>query len=540
MKLLVAAAAACAMLSANPAMSLSISEGQTTTPPKLDREFRGVWVATVSNIDWPTSRTQSTEAQKKDLVKILDQCVKDNLNAVVLQVRPACDAIYKSDLEPWSEYLTGKQGKAPEPFYDPLEFAVEEAHKRGLEMHVWFNPYRALHPSAKSPVADNHISKTQPEIVKQYGKHLWMDPTDQRTIDHTIAVIKDVIKRYDIDGIHVDDYFYPYEELDKNKKPISFPDDQNWEKYKAAGGTMKRDDWRRYWVDKFVQSMYKAAKETKATVKVGISPFGIWKPGYPAQIKGFSQYDKLYADAKLWLNKGWVDYWTPQLYWNVSNPDQSFPVLLKWWTEENTKQRHIWPGQYTSRISTRESTEPLENRWSAKEISNQIKWMRLTPGASGTVHFSMAAFMKNVGKINEELTTPTGVYHEPAVVPASPWLDSRKPRKPLITATPKPDAKAIVLEWKPAEGDKDIRFWAVQVNKGGKWTTKVVGPDETRLIVSTVDETTPTQAVAISALNRAQNQGPVATIVFKSDKDEPAKSEKPVTRRARRPTTDQQ
>ncbi len=190
---------------------------QGDTVPAVSREFRGVWVATVENIDWPTKRGLSTEKQKAELVAIMDKAAQLHLNAIVFQVRPTCDALYDSQLEPWSEYITGTQGKAPDPYYDPLTFAIDEAHKRGMELHAWINPYRAKHPSSKS-TAPNHISKTQPAIVRKYGTHLWLDPGEPDTQEWSRNVIMDIVKRYDVDGIHVDDYFYPYRENDKNKK----------------------------------------------------------------------------------------------------------------------------------------------------------------------------------------------------------------------------------------------------------------------------------------------------------------------------------
>ncbi len=219
-------------------------EPATILPPKPMREFRGVWVATVNNIDWPSKRGLSTAEQKAELLAILDRAAQLKLNAIIFQVRPACDAMYASKIEPWSEYLTGTMGKAPEPFYDPLEFAIEEAHKRGLELHAWFNPFRALHPSAKSPIATNHVSKTKSDLVRRYGKHLWLDPGERDVQDYTLSVVLDVMKRYDVDGIHFDDYFYPYKEKNGGGAEMDFPDDASWKKYGARSG-LSRDDWRR-------------------------------------------------------------------------------------------------------------------------------------------------------------------------------------------------------------------------------------------------------------------------------------------------------
>lgn len=464
------ASAAFAVVSAGTLIAApGANEAATTDIPKIQREFRGVWVATVANIDWPSTRGLSAEEQKKELIAILDKAVELNLNAIVLQVRPACDALYESKLEPWSPFLTGVMGKAPEPYYDPLQFAVEECHKRGLELHAWFNPYRALHPSYKGEIPPNHISKTHPEVVKKYGQYLWLDPGAKVVQDQSLAVMLDVVRRYDVDGVHMDDYFYPYPEKDKKTdQEIPFPDEETYAAYKKAGGTMSLQDWRRDNVNKFVKRLYDGVKKEKPWVKVGLSPFGIWKPGYPPQIKGFNQYEKLYADARLWFQKGWVDYFTPQLYWRIAAPDQSYVLLLKWWWEQNLSKRHLWPGLYTSRVG-----EKGKNAWQPDEIINQIKWSRILTENPGQVHFSMAAFMSNRLQINEELTTSGAVYAQPALVPALPWLDDVPPAAPKVRVEPAASGEAlkVVVEHpKP----KDVRVWTLRAKRGTKWEVKVL------------------------------------------------------------------
>jgi len=255
--------------------------------------------------------------QKAELLAILDRAAQLRLNAIIFQVRPACDALYASPIEPWSEYLTGAMGKAPQPFYDPLTFAVEEAHKRGLELHAWFNPYRAAHPSAKSPIASNHISKTKPSLVRRYGKHLWLDPGEKEVQDYSLSVVMDVVRRYDVDGVHFDDYFYPYKESEGG-----FPDDASWKRF-GAGGKLSRDDWRRENVNTFIRRVYETIKAAKPWVKFGVSPFGIWRPGNPSSVQGLDAYQELYADSRKWLQNAWVDYFTPQLYWRIIAPRQS-------------------------------------------------------------------------------------------------------------------------------------------------------------------------------------------------------------------------
>ena len=308
--------------------------------PEVAREFRGVWVASVANIDWPSKRTLTTAEQQAELIALLDQAAALKLNAVLFQVRPAADALYQSSIEPWSEYLTGAQGRAPVPFWDPLAFAVREAHARNLELHAWFNPYRARHTDAKSPLSRSHIAKTNPSLVKKYGGYLWMDPGERVVRERTIRVVLDVVKRYDIDGVHIDDYFYPYPETTRRGRPIPFPDDVSWKRYRNGGGKLTRADWRRQNVDQLVEALHDGIHKVKPWVRFGVSPFGIWRPGYPAQVRGFDAYEQIYADARKWLREGWLDYFTPQLYWPTTKAAQSYPVLLQWWAEENAQGKH--------------------------------------------------------------------------------------------------------------------------------------------------------------------------------------------------------
>ncbi len=478
-------------------------------PPTPTREFRGVWIATVANIDWPSKPGLSTEEQKAELIAQLDQAVKLKLNAVIFQVRPTCDALYASPYEPWSEYLTGQMGKAPEPNYDPLAFAVEEAHKRGLELHAWFNPYRAYHANATSAISPNHISKTHPELVKQYGKYLWLDPGEKAAQDYSVKVIMDVVSRYDIDGVHIDDYFYPYPERDKKNQIIDFPDEPSWQKYLRSGGTKSRSDWRRENIDTFVQRLYQNIKTQKSWVKVGISPFGIWQPGYPKQTTlnnrtTFNAYDRLYADSRKWLVEGWLDYLSPQLYWKIEQTQLSYPVLLNWWVEQNTKNRHIWSGIYTSRVGNSSTA------WQPNEILSQIKLTRGFAKADGNVHFSMKPLMQNRGGISEKLAKE--VYTNPALIPASPWLNNTLPGKPDISIYKNTTSGAIQLNWKPTAQEK-VSLWVVQTKTGSQWTTKILPARQTSFLLTN----TQIQTVAVSAVTRYGTQGASTVVEVKQN-----------------------
>ncbi|HKG95317.1 MAG TPA: family 10 glycosylhydrolase, partial [Gemmatimonadaceae bacterium] len=386
-------------------------------PPPARRELRAIWVATVSNIDWPSRAGLPVEQQKAELVALMDRAAALRLNAVIFQVRPAADALYESKLEPWSEYLTGEMGRAPEPFYDPLRFAVEEAHARGLELHAWFNPYRARIGEARrdAPIAASHISRAHPELVRSYGRSLWMDPGERAVQDHSLRVVLDVVRRYDVDGVHIDDYFYPYRERDSaTRELLDFPDSASYARYRRAGGTLARDDWRRRNVDEFVRRMNAAVHAAKPWVKVGVSPFGIYRPGQPARVVGLDPYVELYADSRKWFANGWLDYLSPQLYWPVAAPGQSYPALLRWWSQQNVRRRHLWPGLFTSRVNP---ASREERRWTPHEVTEQILRTRAEPGATGHVHFSAKALMQNYAGLADSLAAD--LYAEPALVPAS-------------------------------------------------------------------------------------------------------------------------
>ena len=320
------------------------SNESVSSIPNAAKEFRAAWVATVANINWPSKPGLTTEQQQQEAITLLDFLKAHNFNAVIFQVRPQGDALYQSSLEPWSYFLSGVQGKAPEPFYDPLSFWVNAAHERGLELHVWLNPYRAHHVSG-GEVSDSSVVKKMPNlVVKLKEGYWWFDPSLKGTQDHGVAVVMDIVKRYDIDGVHFDDYFYPYPSYNANE---DFPDTTSWKQYIAGGGKLSRGDWRRESVNTFIQRLYKEIKAEKKHVKFGLSPFGTWRPGHPEGVVGFDQYDQLYADAKLWLNKGWIDYFSPQLYWPINRIPLSFPVLLGWMANEARPYKQHVPVRIT-------------------------------------------------------------------------------------------------------------------------------------------------------------------------------------------------
>jgi uncharacterized lipoprotein YddW (UPF0748 family) len=468
----------------------------TEALPAVPREFRGVWVATVDNIDWPSRPGLPADSVRAEMLAILNRAADLNLNAIILQVRPAGDALYESDLEPWSEYLTGQAGRAPdEPGFDPLSFAVQEAHRRGLELHAWFNPYRARHPSAETEYTADHIARAHPELVRRYGSHLWMDPGEPAVRAHTLAVVLDVVRRYDIDGVHLDDYFYPYPETDTaTKQPIDFPDEPSWQRYRQGGGNLPRSDWRRENVNRLIRELYEGIHREKPWVKFGISPFGIWRPGYPAgQGTRFDQHEQLYADARKWIREGWVDYYTPQLYWAISRPDLSYPVLLRWWVEQNVHDRHMWPGNFTSRV-------PRE--WRAEEVTDQIWVTRGMPGATGNVHFSMKAFMQNPDSLNERLLR--GPYRTDALVPATPWLGRTALPAPRVTFEPGMQGGFSVRMVPAGEAP---RWWIVRTRRGGTWSVNVIPGITDVHAENAIAGDPPVDLVVVTPVDRLGNEG---------------------------------
>ncbi|MDN3919457.1 glycoside hydrolase family 10 protein [Roseateles violae] len=464
--------------------------------PAAPREFRAAWVATVANIDWPSKKGLSTAEQQAEMHAMLDRAVELKLNAIIFQVRTSADALYDSKLEPWSEYLSGSQGQAPEPFYDPLALWIAEAHKRGLELHAWFNPFRARQSGARSALAATHLGKTRPDWVKSYGDQLWLDPGEPGAAEHSLAVFKDVLQRYDVDGIHIDDYFYPYAVNDPaTKQEIDFPDEPSWQRYLKSGGTLGRADWRRQNVDTLIVRIYKMVAATKPQVRFGISPFGIGKPALrPAGIAGFSQYDKLYADVERWLAEGWLDYLVPQLYWPRAQQAQAFGPLLDYWHGQNARARHVWPGLYTSRITDKPESWPVD------EITGQIALQRQRAPANGTgaghVHFSMIALQQNRRGLVDALKA--GTYTDAALVPATPWLAAAGSVPP---AAPQPGlARQSNGQWQLSLAAGSGQRCACWLRYGERWEFRA--GSELLLSAQGLD------AIVVSAIDRLGIEGP--------------------------------
>ena len=494
----------------------------TEQPPPAPREFRAAWVATVANIDWPSRRGLSTAAQQAEVHALLDRAASLRLNAIILQVRPCADAIYPSELEPWSEYLSGVQGQAPVPFYDPLAFWISEAHARGMELHAWFNPFRARQGDSRSAAAALHVSQSRPQWVRSYGNQLWMDPGEPAAAAHSVAVMLDVLARYDVDGIHMDDYFYPYPvaQGDDPKSEVDFPDQSTWQRYLDSGGGLARDDWRRSNVDALVQNLNTRIHQIKPWVRFGVSPFGIGRPELrPAGIQGFSQYHKLYADVERWLQAGWLDYLVPQLYWPIDQKEQAFVPLLDYWHRQNTQGRHVWAGLFTSRVlaAAASSAAAQKASWLPQEIARQINAVRTHAPGSGHVHFSMVALLQNRQGLADLLQA--GTYTAAALVPASPWLESDTPLAPSATVKHlMGDHGPLRITVAPDAPGKAAVCWVVWLRYGQHWSFLISRTSEFNvpshretLDVGDVE----LSSVVISAVDRVGNESPRVALNLK-------------------------
>ncbi len=444
--------------------------------PEPAREFRAAWVATVFNLDWPSRAGLPAAQQKAELLAILNKAAQLRLNAIILQVRPTADAVYASRLEPWSGWFSGS---GVNPGYDPLSFAIAEGHRRGIEIHAWFNPFRTT-VSGKS-VGRGHISLKRPELIKRAGSTTMLNPSSAEAREHVLRVIMDVVQRYDIDGVHLDDYFYPY------------PPNHN-----IADG--RRPAQRREAVDSFVQQLYTRVKAAKPWVRVGISPFGIWQPGYPASVKaGVNAYEQLACDARKWLAKGWVDYLAPQLYWRCKG-EQSFPELMQWWSAINP-QRPVWPGIASVRINSRE--DPGRP---ASEIGRQIDYSRtLARQSAGQLYWSWSSLGNNRGGVQRELAAR---YTGCAVPPAMPWCGRTHPGRPTLRV--QENERVCTLSWQPA--DTSARKWIVQAQVNNRWRTLCILPGSQLKVSLPGSYVGNADRLAVRAISACGNSGEAAVL----------------------------
>lgn len=379
--------------------------------PAPKRELRGVWIASVLNIDYPSIPTTSDYVLREEWIKLIDKHKSMGINALYVQIRPASDAVYQSDIEPWSRFLTGQSGVAPMNNFDPLPFMIETAHQRGMEFHAWLNPYRASMDNQEgSTFAPNHVLNKHPDWCIKYGKRYILNPGLPEVRDHVNQVVAEIVSKYDVDGIHFDDYFYPYKIAGE-----TFPDAKTFQKYPA--GFTNIEDWRRNNVDLLIYNLSKTIKKIKPRVQFGISPFGVWRnnnrdPEGSATQAGITCYDDLYADVRKWLRMDWIDYVTPQVYWQLGFQIAEHATIVKWWVD-NSAGKPVYVGIGAYRIGQASNREPA---WTdPNEIGRQIRHSRLYKQVKGVVYFSSKSLTSNLLGVGDTLAN--NYYRYPALTP---------------------------------------------------------------------------------------------------------------------------
>ena len=522
--ILLAALAACisggvhAQLTVRPSRdNAGVLRDATIVIPAIRREMRAAWAATVFNIDWPSTSSLSSSQEQAEIVSLLDMAKAANLNAIFLQVRSQCDRLYgqPTDVnvpnEPWPSLLTGSMGTAPNPLYDPLQVWVNECRARGIELHVWFNPYRALSSAAGQPgVPTNHITKQLPNEWVTYSSQCWMDPSSPQALDWTRKVILDVVNRYDVDGVVFDDYFYP---SGSSSTTNPFPDSARYTAYQnaeiAAGRTpLSLANWRRSNVNNLVSDLGSRIRAIKPWVKFGIGPNGIYISGQPSGTSGQSAYNELYADTRLWLNAGWVDYLAPQIYWTLGSTSQPHGTILDWWRQQVSTtpslRRHVWVSNYTSNIGTSAA-------WTAAEIANQITYARNTVTTTnlasgqvctGNVHYSLKAFKNDQGGVRTLLTG--GLYAQASLPPSYPWLDAVAPTNPSVSYSKNTAAATQTISWTPTGTEAPNRY-VIATLIGTAWSYRTVPATQLSLTLPIKSASGALKVFGVAAVDRANN-----------------------------------
>lgn len=423
------------------------------------REMRGAWIQCVNG----QFQGLGKEKMQSTLTYQLDELQKDGVNVIIFQVRPECDALYESKLEPWSRFLTGQQGVAPKPYWDPLQWMIDECHKRGMELHAWINPYRAKTKGTRQ-LAANHIAALKPMSCFAYDGQFILNPGIPENRDYICQVVKDIVARYDVDGLHMDDYFYPYP-----VKGESIPDDELFLDH--PNGIKDHGDWRRYNVNLFIEQVYKTVHETKPWVKVGISPFGIYRNRRSSNIgsntNGTQNYDDLYADVLMWVNNGWLDYCVPQIYWEIGHKAADYDTLIRWWNQYAAARPLIIGEDVERTVKAADKTNPQAHQQAAKMALH-----RQMPNVAGTVLWYAKAAVDNVGNYGSNLRNVYWKY--PALQPSMPFIDGKAPKK-VRKVKPIWTEDGYVLFWTAPKGDswndKAAKYVVYRFRKGDKLNT---------------------------------------------------------------------
>ena len=465
------------------------------------REMRGAWIQCVNG------QFQGLGKQKMQstLTYQLDELQKDGVNVIIFQVRPECDALYESKLEPWSRFLTGQQGIAPKPYWDPLQWMIVECHKRGMELHAWINPYRAKTKGTRQ-LAANHIAALKPMNCFAYDGQFILNPGIPENRDYICQVVKDIVARYDVDGLHMDDYFYPYP-----VKGESIPDDELFLDH--SNGIKDHGDWRRYNVNLFIEQVYKTVHETKPWVKVGISPFGIYRNRKSSNIgsntNGTQNYDDLYADVLMWVNNGWLDYCVPQIYWEIGHKAADYDTLIRWWNQYAAARPLIIGEDVERTAKAADKTNPQAHQQAAKMALH-----RQMPNVAGTVLWYAKAAVDNVGNYGSNLRNVYWKY--PALQPSMPFIDGKAPKK-VRKVKPIWTEDGYVLFWTAPKGDswndKAAKYVVYRFRKGDKLNTddpsKIVAITTQPFYKLPYNNGKEKWVYAVTALDRLQNESKV-------------------------------
>ncbi len=485
------------------------------------REFRGIWIANVGNVDWPSQKGLSAEEQQQELIDLLDLIKRQGLNAVFFQIRNACDAVYESNLEPWSEWLTGQQGKSPG--YDPLAFAIQECRKRNLEIHAWMNPYRAVTDIRSASLAPNHVARTRPDVLLAYGPLRLLDPGRPEVRSFVTRVVMDVVRRYDIDGIHFDDYFYPYPQ-----KGLTLNDNATFANH--SRGMTNRADWRRDNVNLLIEAVSDSIHRVKPWVKFGISPFGIWKnrvssSSEGSDSRGFEAFSGNFADSRKWVDEGWVDYIAPQVYWSMGNGKANYSTIVPWWSN-NVSEQHLYIGHGVYKVNSDANwRKPLE-------VPNQIQYNRTFPNVQGSILFSAKTLRNNPNRVSDALLE--NVYQTTALIPTMPWKNVTSPPVPTQLDAQLNENNTITLKWSypfPLTSERDkARYFVlyrsanqspIDLRTGQCIRATVVKTDGKTLFTFTDQEVKPGTKYnyTLSAVNRLHNESqPTEVVSITTDK----------------------
>ncbi len=480
------------------------------------REMRAVWIATVANIDWPSKAGLPVAEQKRELTALLDLLRDNGMNTVIFQVRPATDALYDSPYEPWSQWLTGEQGKAPEPLYDPLAFIIEECHKRCMELHAWLNPYRAVFNYKKTVVAPDHITREKPEWFLKYGTHMYFNPGLPETRVYVSKIVADVVRRYDIDAVHFDDYFYPYKIAGSE-----FPDQHAFDQHPRGFDASQKEEWRRDNVNLIIRQLRDSIKSIKPCMKFGISPFGVWRnsnkdPKGSATRAGQTNYDDLYADILLWMREGWIDYITPQVYWHMGFKVADYKTIVRWWDSSGLDTK-LYIGQGAYRLSR----ESKYKGWhSSRQITRQVAFNRRCKNVEGSMFFSAKSFRNDLLGINKQIKHKVFRYH--ALVPENGALPSYTVAKPEGFSVEK-TGNVLRFSWEPVitEPTGQPRYYVIYRVRGNNVEKSLQNPKN--IVELTADTTagfeiekgifSSTKKFVVTVINRMNSESLPSAVV---------------------------